>query len=118
MHTEVSIGSRKSNDKKMAASREKSGSRLHATSVTGEITARKASESSSIRMATNTKACGSAIKDTARELTGRTRAANSVESTPATGMKTRNMAEVPSSTRVETGTMATGSTACRREKVA
>ena len=92
------------------------GNHLRSTLVTGVITARKASEFSSTRTETNTRACGQLTRGTARELTGRTKAANSDVNTQATGMKTRSTEEELSSTKMATDTMDTGSTGFRKEK--
>lgn len=65
-----STGLRKSQDKKMEASRERSGHPLRGISVTGLITARRALVSSSSRMETSMKACGQWIRSMGKALTG------------------------------------------------
>ena len=107
-HIEVSTGSRRRPNKKMEASREKSGKVHQDTLVTGETTARKASVSNSFRTVTSMKACGPKTRDMVRVHTGEMKPINSEENTLVTGMKTRNTVEVLSSTRMATDTMATG----------
>jgi hypothetical protein len=107
-HTDPSTGSRRSQDKKMAPSRVKSGRPPPGISETGETTARRASVSNSTRMATSTKVCGPWTRNMDRALTGETRMPNSGESIPATGSRTRSTEEVPSSLRIAIGMMATG----------
>lgn len=100
----------------MAASKEKCGQRHQDTSEIGEITARKASASSSTRTVTNTKACGPWTRSMVKEPTGGMRVTSWEESIPAIGSRTRSMEEVPSSSRMETDTTATGSMACPKVK--
>jgi hypothetical protein len=114
--TEVSTGSKKSQGRRMAPSREKFGRLLAGILETGEITARRDSAFSSTKMETNMKACGPWTKSMDKVLTGGTRVESSGESIPAIGLKTRSTAEEPSSLKIATDTMATGSTECRKER--
>ena len=85
--------------------------------VTGEIIAKKDLESSTIKMATNLKACGLLIKDTDKELIGEMKIRNCDESILVTGSRTKSTAEVHSFIKMEIDMMDTGSTASHREKV-
>ena len=76
MPTDQFTGSRKERNKKMEASKEKSGSQAQSTSETGKKTRRKASESRSTRMEINTKGSGFPINGMDKELTGRTKEAS------------------------------------------
>ena len=67
---EVCTGLRRSQDKKMAPSRVKSGRPQAGTLVTVETTARRDSVSNSIRTVTNTKACGPWTRSTVKVHTG------------------------------------------------
>ena len=110
-----SIGSIRRISRRMALSRVRSGKPVRNTSVIGETIARKASASSSTRMAISMRACGLLTSATVRELTGRTQqATNCAVNTQEIGMRTRNMEEAPFSTRMETDTMGTGSMGCLR----
>jgi len=115
-HTGQSTGSRRSRDKRMAASREKSGCTLPDTSATGRRTRRTDSASSSIKTATSTKDCGRKISAMVRELTGAMKLANCVASIQVTGTKIRNTVAALSSIRTATDTTATGSPECLKEK--
>ena len=75
-HTDPSTGSKRSQDKKMEASRERCGKKLVDILVTGEITARKASAYNSTRMVTNTRVCGLWTKSTVKVPTGVTKTKN------------------------------------------
>lgn len=115
--TEASTGSRRRSDRKTEASKERCGSPPRNTSVTGVITARKASESSSTRTETNMKVCGPSIKDMAKERTGKMKAQSCDVNTQVTGMKIKSTEEAPFSIKMETDTTVTGSMDSRRVKV-
>jgi len=66
----LSTGSRRRRSKKMALLRVRSGRTLLATSVTGEIIAKKASVSNIIKTETNMKACGLLTRNMDKELNG------------------------------------------------
>ena len=114
--TEVCTGLKRSQDKRMAPSRVKSGRPLADISVTGETTARKDSVFSSTRMATSMRACGPWTRSTDKVLTGETRIASSGESIPVIGSRIRSTAEVLSSSRIAIDTTGTGSTECPKAK--
>lgn len=100
----------------MAPSRAKSGRHPAGTSVTGEITAKRASVSNSTRMETSMKVCGPWTRNMDKVHTGEMKMPNSGESIPATGLKTRSMVEEPSFSKTVTDTMDTGSMECLKEK--
>ena len=102
------IGSKRSQNKKMAPSRVKFGRDPPAISATGVTIARKALAFNSTLRVTNMKACGLWIKSMVKALTGATRAANFDASIQAIGSKTRNMVAVLFSSRIVIDTMATG----------
>jgi len=106
--TGLPTGFQKRKNKKMALSREKSGSTHPVTSVTGVTTARRALAFNTTKTAISTKVCGRLINATARELTGVSRQKSFVVNTPVTGLRTRNTAVVHSSTKMKIATMATG----------
>ena len=68
--TGVSIGSKRSQDKKMEASKVRSGPGPTDTLVTGETTARRALVSNSTRTETSTRACGPWTRNMVRVPTG------------------------------------------------
>jgi hypothetical protein len=107
-HTGQSTGSRRSQKLKMAASKEMLGLHLQGISETGEITARKASVSSSIRMETSTKECGLWIRSMAKVLTGESMGKSLEESTLETGLRIRNTGVVLSFSKIAIDTMVTG----------
>ena len=100
VHTEVYIGSRKSNDKKMVASKARSGNPPLAISVTGETTARKVLVFNFTKMATSTKVCGPWTKSTVKAPTGEMKTPSSGENTLVIGLKTKSMEEAHSSSRI------------------
>lgn len=116
-HTEVCTGSRRSLDRKTAASKERCGLVLQDILGTGEIIVRRVLEYSFIRMVTNMKVCGPWIKSMVRVPTGETTQINSDVSTLVIGLKTKNMVEEPFSLRILTVTMVTGSMECLKAKV-
>jgi len=89
--TEVFTGSRRRRNLKTAQSRVKSGPTLLAMSVTGAITAKKASEFSTIRMVINTKACGLSTRNTDREPSGESITESYEENTLVTGTRIADM---------------------------
>lgn len=93
-HIEVCTGLRKRSDKKMAASRESHGKLLHVILVIGVITAKRDSESNTIKMVTNMKECGLLIKDMVKVLIGEQKRANLDVSILVIGLKTKSMEEV------------------------
>lgn len=115
-HIEVCTGLRRSQDKRMAPSRVKSGRPQAGTSVTGETTARRDSVFSSTRMVTSMRACGPWTRSMDRVLTGEMRIASSGESIPVIGSRIKSMAEVLSSSRTAIDTMDTGSMECLKER--
>ena len=116
--TELFSGSRNRKRKRTAQLKEISGFPLLNTLVTGATTARKALESSTTKMATNTKECGPLINATVKELTGEMKKRNLDVNTQATGSKIKSMVEEHFSTRTETVTTGTGSTACHKGRAA
>jgi hypothetical protein len=74
--TEVFTGSKRSQDKKTAALRVKSGRAHPGTSETGETTARKDSEFNTTKTETSTRACGCATGGTDKVPTGETKVEN------------------------------------------
>ena len=115
-HIEVCTGLRRSQDKRMAPSRVKSGRPQAGTLVTGETTARRDSVFSSTRMVTSMRACGPWTRSMDRVLTGEMRIASSGESIPVIGSRIKSMAEVLSSSRTAIDTMDTGSMECLKER--
>ena len=107
-HIAPSTGSIKRTNRRMALSRVKCGKPVRSTSVTGAITAKKASASSSTRIKISMRECGPLTSATAKAHTGRMRETSFVVSTREIGTRTRSMEEAPSSTRMETDTMDTG----------
>ena len=69
-HIEVCTGLRRSQDKKMVASKVRFGKKPQDILVIGEITARRVSASNSIKMEINTKECGQWIKNMDKVLIG------------------------------------------------
>ena len=114
---DLSIGLRRSQDKKMEPSKEKCGRVPPDTSATGETTAKKDLESNSTPKATSTKACGPWTRSTVKVLIGAMKVANYEESIPVIGLKIKSMVAVHSFSKTVTDTMATGSTECPKEKV-
>jgi hypothetical protein len=104
----LSTGLRRRKNKKTVPLRVRSGRTPPGTSVTGEITARKASEFNIIRMEISTKACGLWTRSTDRALSGDKTLESWDVNTLVTGTKTDAMVVVPSSTPTEIVTMATG----------
>jgi hypothetical protein len=114
--TDRFTGSRRSRDRRMAASRERSGNMLPVTSVTGRTTRRTDSVFTSTRMEISMKASGREISAMVKEPTGEMREANSVVNILEIGSRTRSMAEVLSSTKTVIAMTATGWLACLRER--
>ena len=75
-HTGLFTGSRRRQDKKTEASKVRNGRAALGISVIGGTTARKASESSSIKMGTSMRACGCATGDMVRVPTGEMKMGN------------------------------------------
>ena len=115
--TEAYTGSRRRSARKTEASRVNCGSKHPAILETGVTTVKRVSAFNTIRMATNTKACGLLIKDTDKELTGGLKPVNLDVSIQVIGMRTKSMVEALSFTKMETDTMATGSMAYLKVKV-
>jgi hypothetical protein len=101
-------GSRKSRDKRMAASREKSGNMLPDTSETGRTIRRTVSAFTSIRMAISMKDSGKEISVMVKVHTGETKEENYVANILEIGLKIRNTEEAPSSTKMEIAMTAIG----------
>jgi hypothetical protein len=85
--------------------------------VTGEITARKDSESNFIRTEISMRVCGLWTRNMVKVLIGEMTLINSEENTLEIGSKIKNMEEELSSLKIATDTMDIGSTVCHREKV-
>jgi hypothetical protein len=85
--------------------------------VTGEITARKDSESNFIRTVISMRACGLWTRNMVKVLIGEMTLINSEENTLEIGSKIKNMEEELSSLKIVTDTMDIGSTVCHKEKV-
>lgn len=101
-------GLRKSQDKKMEASKEKNGQVHPGISETGLITVRRVSEFNSSITVISTKECGPWIRSMVKAHTGDLTVVSSEENTQAIGLRTRSTAEVHSSSKTQTGTMDTG----------
>ena len=114
--TDPFTGSRRSRDKRMAASRERSGSMLHDTSETGRTTRRTVSAFTSTRTAISMRASGRETSAMVKEHIGETREENSAANILEIGSKIRNTAEALSSTKTVTAMTATGSLECLRER--
>ena len=100
VHIEVYTGSRRSQSKKMAVLKVKCGKKLLDILVIGEITARKALVSNSIKTEINMKVCGLWIRNMVRVLTGVMKLESLEESILEIGSKTKSMEEEPSSLRI------------------
>ena len=74
--TEVFIGLKRSQNKKMGQLKEKCGLSHQGTLEIGETTAKKASVFSSIKMETSTKVCEQRTKNTVKAPTGETKIAS------------------------------------------
>jgi hypothetical protein len=85
--------------------------------VTGEITARKDSESNFIRTEISMRVCGLWTRNMVKVLIGEMTLINSEENTLEIGSKIKNMEEELSSLKIATDTMDIGSTVCHKEKV-
>jgi hypothetical protein len=116
VRTDRSTGSRRSRDRRMEVSRERSGNTHPDISATGKRIRRTVSAFNSTKTVTNMRVYGSVISDMAKELTGVMRLESCVVNTQATGTKTKSMDVVPSSIRTATDTMATGLLECLKER--
>jgi hypothetical protein len=85
--------------------------------VTGEITAKKDSESNFIRTEISMRVCGLWTRNMVKVLIGEMTLINSEENTLEIGSKIKNMEEELSSLKIATDTMDIGSTVCHKEKV-
>ena len=110
------IGLKRSQSKRMELSRARCGKAHLVILVTGAITVRKGSVSSSTLKATNTRACGPWTRSMARVRIGVMKEVNSDVNTQVIGLKTKSMEEAHSSLRIAIGMMAIGSTVCHKEK--
>ena len=114
---EVSTGLKKSQDKRMVASKEKCGKKHQDTSEIGETIAKRASVFNSIRMVINMKVCGLWTKNMGKVPTGETNQVNLEENILVIGSKTKSMVEEHSSLKTATDMMVIGSMVCHKVRV-
>lgn len=115
-HIEVYTGLKRSQDKKMAPLRVKSGRPPVGTSETGETTARRDLVFSSTRMVTSMRVCGPWTRSMDKVLTGEMRITSLGENIPAIGSRIKSTAEVLSFSKTAIDTMDTGSMECLKER--